>query len=68
MDHQGALLDAPSLTFPQQNLSFVLQKAKHVSFEDRPVPKLQSPHDVIINVQWTGICGSDVHYWFVDGT
>ncbi|RMY36602.1 hypothetical protein D0865_06970 [Hortaea werneckii] len=52
-----------SLNEEHQNLSFVLQKAKHVSFEDRPVPALQSPHDVIINVQWTGICGSDVHYW-----
>merc|ERR1712072_1106275 len=52
-----------SVNEEHQNLSFVLQKAKHVSFEDRPVPALQSPHDVIINVQWTGICGSDVHYW-----
>lgn len=34
-----------------------------VAYEDRPVPKLQSSHDVLIRVGWTGICGSDVHYW-----
>lgn len=46
-----------------QNLSFVLEKANAVKFEDRPIPKLQSPHDVLVNVKYTGICGSDVHYW-----
>lgn len=43
-----------------QNLSFVLQGIHKVNFEDRPVPELKSPHDVIINVKYTGICGSDV--------
>jgi len=33
-----------------------------VTFEDRPVPTIQSPHDVLIAVKFTGICGSDVHY------
>lgn len=47
----------------QQNLSFVLEKAGSVKFEDRPVPTLKSPYDVLVNVKWTGICGSDVHYW-----
>lgn len=27
------------------------------------MPKIASPHDVLINVKYTGICGSDVHYW-----
>ncbi|KAL2017463.1 hypothetical protein VTK56DRAFT_2059 [Thermocarpiscus australiensis] len=45
------------------NLSFVLNKPNDVSFEERPVPKLQSPHDVLVAVNYTGICGSDVHYW-----
>ncbi|KAF2483793.1 putative xylitol dehydrogenase [Neohortaea acidophila] len=48
---------------PAKNLSFVLQKPNHVSFEDRPVPELHSPHHVLVNVKYTGICGSDVHYW-----
>ncbi|KAK4555954.1 hypothetical protein LTR86_007174 [Recurvomyces mirabilis] len=47
----------------QQNLSFVLEKQGKVKFEDRPIPKLTSPYDVLVNVRWTGICGSDVHYW-----
>jgi D-xylulose reductase len=34
-----------------------------VTFEERPKPKLQSPHDVIVAINYTGICGSDVHYW-----
>lgn len=27
------------------------------------MPKLKSPHDVLVAVNYTGICGSDVHYW-----
>ncbi|EPS30874.1 putative D-xylulose reductase A [Penicillium oxalicum] len=46
-----------------QNLSFVLEGIHKVKFEDRPVPELKNPHDVLINVKYTGICGSDVHYW-----
>ncbi|KAF2718787.1 putative xylitol dehydrogenase [Polychaeton citri CBS 116435] len=44
------------------SLSFVLEKPYSVRFEDRPVPQL-GPHDVLVNVKFTGICGSDVHYW-----
>lgn len=32
------------------------------TFEDRPMPKLKSPYDVLLRVEYTGICGSDVHY------
>ncbi|RLN91861.1 hypothetical protein BBJ28_00018754, partial [Nothophytophthora sp. Chile5] len=46
-----------------QNLSFVLEKVGVVKFEDRPVPELKDPHDIIVNVKYTGICGSDVHYY-----
>ncbi|KIW08615.1 chlorophyll synthesis pathway protein BchC [Verruconis gallopava] len=47
-----------------QNPSFVLQKQDEFKFEDRPVPTLDDdPHDVLIEVKYTGICGSDVHYW-----
>ncbi|KMU72606.1 sorbitol dehydrogenase 2 [Coccidioides immitis RMSCC 3703] len=28
-----------------------------------PGPTIQHPHDVMINVKYTGVCGSDVHYW-----
>ncbi|KAI9805982.1 MAG: hypothetical protein M1825_000596 [Sarcosagium campestre] len=45
------------------NPSFILESKGVVKYEDRPVPKLASPNDVIINIKQTGICGSDVHYW-----
>ncbi len=47
----------------QENNSFVLRGVKDVLFEDRPVPKLAGPRDVLLQVNFTGICGSDVHYW-----
>jgi len=46
-----------------QNLSFILNKPHDVVFEQRPKPCLQSPYDVIVAINFTGICGSDVHYW-----
>ncbi|KAI1431757.1 GroES-like protein [Xylaria sp. CBS 124048] len=45
------------------NLSFILNKPLDVSFADRPVPTLKDDHDVLVAVNYTGICGSDVHYW-----
>ncbi|EGO52122.1 hypothetical protein NEUTE1DRAFT_71383 [Neurospora tetrasperma FGSC 2508] len=47
----------------KSNLSFVLNKPLDVCFQDKPVPKINSPHDVLVAVNYTGICGSDVHYW-----
>lgn len=44
----------------QANFSFVLEGIKKVKIEDRPLPAIQNPHDVMINVKYTGICGSDV--------
>jgi D-xylulose reductase len=36
-----------------------------VQFEDRPIPSLSpsNPHDVLVQIKQTGICGSDVHYY-----
>lgn len=45
----------------RQNPSFVLKAIKDVVIEDRPKPELKDPHDVIVHVAQTGICGSDVH-------
>lgn len=47
----------------QSNLSFILNKPHDVTYSERPLPKLKTPHDVLVAVNWTGICGSDVHYW-----
>lgn len=41
----------------------MLQKPLSVTFEDRPTPSLDSPYDVLLQVNYTGICGSDIHYW-----
>jgi D-xylulose reductase len=43
-----------------QNPSFVLQEPGKVQYEDRPVPEIQDTRDVIVEVKYTGICGSDV--------
>ncbi|EEY68511.1 alcohol dehydrogenase, putative [Phytophthora infestans T30-4] len=45
---------APSTTTAQVDV---------VKYEDRPVPEIKDPLDVIVNVHFTGICGSDVHYY-----
>lgn len=34
-----------------------------MSFEQRPKPTVDSPYDVLLAINYTGICGSDVHYW-----
>lgn len=46
-----------------QNNSFVLSGPKNIVYEDRPIPELKDPHDVLLQVNFTGICGSDIHYW-----
>ncbi|KAK4508440.1 hypothetical protein PRZ48_002178 [Zasmidium cellare] len=46
-----------------RNPSFVLRAVKDVAFEDRPIPKLRDQYDVRVQIEQTGICGSDVHYW-----
>jgi hypothetical protein len=51
-----------------KNPSFVLQKPGEVTFEDRPVPEIKDAHDVIIRVNFTGICGSDVCPHFLERT
>ncbi|KJK75140.1 D-xylulose reductase [Metarhizium anisopliae BRIP 53293] len=47
----------------KSNLSFILKSPHHVEFAQRPVPKISTPHEVLIAVNYTGICGSDIHYW-----
>ena len=51
------------IKFNVQNKAFVLRGPLDVAFEDRPIPKITDPYSVLIRVEFTGICGSDVHYW-----
>ncbi|KAH8680241.1 chaperonin 10-like protein [Ilyonectria robusta] len=45
------------------NLSCLLYGAGHARFEDRPIPEITDPHDILIRISYTGVCGSDVHFW-----
>ncbi|KAK4123493.1 GroES-like protein [Parathielavia appendiculata] len=39
----------------------VFHGPKKVAVEERPVPKLQDPKDIIVKVQATALCGSELH-------
>ncbi|OBT73238.1 hypothetical protein VF21_08847 [Pseudogymnoascus sp. 05NY08] len=52
-----------SLTEGKSNLSFILNSTLNVSYEERPIPTLTDPRSVLVAIAFTGICGSDVHYW-----
>jgi len=36
---------------------------KDVRVEEVPDPKIQNPHEMLVKVQGTSICGSDLHIW-----
>jgi 2-desacetyl-2-hydroxyethyl bacteriochlorophyllide A dehydrogenase len=39
------------------------QSPGQVAVEDRPKPRLESPEDAIVQIQASGICGSDLHIY-----
>jgi D-xylulose reductase len=43
-----------------QNPSIVLYGAKDAKLEDKEVPNLTDPHDVLVRIAYVGVCGSDV--------
>lgn len=45
------------------NPSLVLNKVDDISFELFDSPEISLPHDVLVEVKKTGICGSDIHYY-----
>ncbi|RMZ67460.1 D-xylulose reductase A [Pyrenophora seminiperda CCB06] len=45
----------------------VLYGPHNAKIEDRPIPELTEPHDVIIRIIYVGVCGSDVHFWHHGG-
>ncbi|THY26293.1 sorbitol dehydrogenase [Aureobasidium pullulans] len=49
------------------NLSCLLYGPHEAKFEDREVPVIQDPHDVIVRIAYVGVCGSDVHFWHHGG-
>ncbi|KAA8612542.1 Tdh Threonine dehydrogenase [Pyrenophora tritici-repentis] len=50
-----------------QNPSVVLYGPHNAKIEDRPIPELVDAHDVIIRINYVGVCGSDVHFWHHGG-
>ncbi|KPM37502.1 putative D-xylulose reductase A [Neonectria ditissima] len=61
--HCVSLYSIANIQFDRQNLCFILNKPHHVEFAERPIPTISTAHQVLVAVNYTGICGSDVHYW-----
>lgn len=43
-----------------QNPNIILYAPHTAKLEDKPIPTLSSPHDVVIRINYIGVCGSDV--------
>ena len=43
--------------------ALTFQAAEQVSIEDRPMPELQAPDDVVLRIDASGVCGSDLHIY-----
>ena len=41
--------------------AFVITGPRTAHIEERPVPELKKPDDVLVKVKYVGVCGSDVH-------
>ncbi|KAH8736115.1 chaperonin 10-like protein [Ilyonectria robusta] len=39
----------------------VLKGVKNVAVEERPIPTIQDPKDIIVKVRYTALCGSELH-------
>ncbi|KAJ5766138.1 uncharacterized protein N7511_003754 [Penicillium nucicola] len=50
-----------------QNPSCLLYGPGDARFEDQPMPTINDPLDVIIRIEYVGVCGSDVHFWVHGG-
>jgi D-xylulose reductase len=56
------IIEEANMDYNSQNPSFILESKEKTKFESRPIPKLTNPNDVLLAVQATGICGSEIHY------
>lgn len=41
----------------------VLTGLHKMEMAERPMPRIQSPHDVLLRMSVVGVCGSDIHYY-----
>jgi D-xylulose reductase len=53
------------MTTRTSNLSCLLYGPHDARFEDREVPIISDPYDVIVRIAYVGVCGSDVSLLFV---
>lgn len=45
-----------------KTMKAVIFKGPHkVALEDRPIPQIQEPGDIIVKVEYTALCGSELH-------
>jgi threonine dehydrogenase-like Zn-dependent dehydrogenase len=51
------------MSLPKTMRAVVLKGDYEVAVEDRPVPTIKNPTDVILKVTSTALCGSDLHYY-----
>ncbi len=47
-----------------QNPSIVLYSAGNAKVEDKPIPELSDPHDILVRINYVGVCGSDVSTFY----
>ncbi|CAG7916043.1 unnamed protein product [Penicillium olsonii] len=47
----------------QTNLSCLLCGPGKVRFEERELPVVEDPHDILVRILYVGVCGSDAHFW-----
>ncbi|KIW79122.1 hypothetical protein Z517_08962 [Fonsecaea pedrosoi CBS 271.37] len=46
----------------RETMKAVVFKGKlQIAVEDRPIPKIQDPKDIIVKVRYTALCGSELH-------
>lgn len=48
---------------PETMKAVVFKGKLQVAIEDRPVPKIQDPQDIIVKVGYTALCGSELHVY-----
>ncbi|KAI0433164.1 GroES-like protein [Xylaria sp. FL1042] len=46
---------------PSTMRAVVLKGVRDVAVEERPIPKIQDPTDIIVKVRYTALCGSELH-------
>ncbi|PLB50812.1 GroES-like protein [Aspergillus steynii IBT 23096] len=46
-----------------KNLCCLLYGPGKARFENREVPPLDDPHDILVRIAYVGVCGSDAHFW-----